>query len=93
MLTVRNVFTAKPGMASKLAKQLHDAWHERGFRILTDTISQMNTVVLEFDVKNLSEYEAQYKEYSTDPRVKKAMEGYTDLYLSGRREVLQRYPS
>lgn len=93
MLTVRNVFTAKPGMASKLAKQLHEAWHERGFRVFTDHIAQLNTVILEYDVKNLSEFESQFKEYSTDPRVKKAMEGYTDLYLSGRREVLQRFPA
>jgi hypothetical protein len=91
MLTVRNVFTAKPGMASKLAKQLHTTWHKQGFRVLTDSVGDMNTVVLEHDAKDLGEFESLFRKYSTDAAIKQAMEGYTDLYLTGRREVLQRF--
>ena len=91
MLTVRNVFTAKPGMASKLAKQLHTTWSKHGFRVLTDSVGDMNTVVLEHDAKDLGEVEALFKKYAADPDLKMSMEGYTDLYLTGRREVLQSF--
>ena len=93
MLTVRNVFTAKPGMASKLAAQLHSTWNKHGFRVLTDSVGDMNTVVLEHDLKDLGEMEAIFKKYRADADIKKGMEGYSDLYLTGRREVLQRYTS
>ena len=91
MLTVRNVFTAKPGMASKLAKQLHTTWNPKGFRVFTDAVGDMNTVVLEHDAKDYAEIEALFKRYGADPEIKKSMEGYTDLYLTGRREVLQSF--
>lgn len=91
MLTVRNIFTAKPGLASKLAGQLYNTWNKHGFRVFTDSVGDMNTVVLEHDAKDLADMEATFKKYRTDAEIKKAMEGYTDLWLTGRREVLQRY--
>jgi hypothetical protein len=91
MLTIRNVFTAKPGMASKLAKQLHGCWNKHGFRVFTDAVGDMNTVVLEHDAKDYAEIEALFKRYGSDADIKKAMEGYTDLYLTGRRELLQSF--
>lgn len=91
MLIVRNVFTAKPGMASKLAKQLHGCWSKHGFRVYTDAVGDMNTVVLEHDAKDYAEIEALLKRYGADPEIRKLMEGYTDLYLTGRREIFQTF--
>ena len=91
MLVVRNVFTAKPGMASKLARQLHACWDKHGFRVLTDAVGGMNTVVLEHDAKNFAEIDELFRRYAEDPEIKKCMEGYTDLYLTGTREVLQTF--
>ena len=91
MLTVRNVFTAKPGIASKLAAQLYNTWNKHGFRVLTDSVGDMNTVVLEHDAKDLGDIEATFKKYRSDADIKKGMEGYSDLYLTGKREVLQSF--
>jgi hypothetical protein len=91
MLVIREVFVAKPGMASKLARVLLDAVSggpER-VRVLTDVVAQFNTVVLETEVENLQTFEQRMQEYRSDPEIKTKMAGYTELYLEGRREVYQ----
>jgi hypothetical protein len=97
MLVVREVFTAKPGQASKLAKLFKKAMGgEPNTRILTDLIGEYNTVVMEMQVKNLAEFEAQMEEYKSgkpdpkmDPKVVEEMKHYTEMYLTGRREIYQ----
>ncbi len=92
MIVVRNSFTAKPGQASKLAAQVKDvaaAGNLRNHRVLTDVTGEFNQVVMEYEVQSLAEYEEVYKRYTTDPQVREKMKGYTELWMTGRRELLR----
>jgi hypothetical protein len=93
MIVVRNCFVAKPGMASKLAAQLKDAAASAPamtrYRVLTDLTGDFNRVVLEFESENVGEFEARMRDYATDQAFRDKMKGYTDLYMTGSREILQ----
>ena len=92
MLIVRNCFVAKPGQASKLAAQLKEAAAAAKIpkhRVLTDLTGEFNRVVLEYEAENVAEFEARMKDYATNPTFREKMKGYTDLYLTGSREILQ----
>lgn len=92
MLVVRNCFVAKPGSASKLATQLKEAAGSGKFsryRILTDLTGEFNRVILEYEVQNIAEFEAQWKDYNTNEAFRAKMKGYTDLWISGSREIMQ----
>jgi hypothetical protein len=92
MIVIRNVFIARPGQASKLAimfKTAAAAGKLPNHRVLNDLTGEFNRVVLEYEVGNLAEFEATMKEYQTNPEARKAMQGYTEMYLSGHREILQ----
>ena len=92
MIVVRNCFIAKPGMASKLAAQFKDASSaSQGMkaRVLTDMTGDFNRVVLEYEAKDMNEFEARMKEYQSDSALREKMKGYTDLYITGSREILQ----
>jgi hypothetical protein len=92
MLVVRNCFVAKPGMASKLAAQLKDAAVTAKLprhRILTDLTGEFNRVIMEYEAENVAEFDAQMKYYATNEAFRAKMKGYTDLWISGSREILQ----
>jgi hypothetical protein len=92
MLVVREVFTAKPGQASKLAGLFKDVMASIPgirFRVLTDFIGQFNTVVLENDVDDLDQFEKMMADYASRADIRERMKGYTDMYLTGRREVFK----
>ena len=92
MFVVREVFTAKPGQARKLAaifKQIKP--HLVNARILTDFTGGFNRVILEHDEKDLAGMEARMKEYASNPEWKEVMKGYTELWTEGSREILQVY--
>lgn len=92
MIVVRNSFVAKPGQASKLASMLKEAAAVAGFakyRVLTDLTGDFNRVVLEFEAENVSEFEARLKDYRTNEEFRKKMEGYTELWITGGREIMQ----
>jgi hypothetical protein len=95
MIIIREVFTAKPGQASKLA-----ALFKKGFsgysnvRIMTDVVGKYNTVVVEMQMNSLAEFEKEMEEYRSgkpDPRISpevaEEMSKYTEMYLTGRREI------
>ena len=46
-------------------------------------------MVLEWEAENLTEVEARLKDYSTDPKFREKMAGYTELWNTGYREILQ----
>ncbi len=92
MIVVRNCFVAKPGAASKLAAQFKAAAaiaKFRNVRVLTDLTGDFNRVVLEYEAENLGEFEAHMKDYATDETFREKMKGYTDLYVTGSREIFQ----
>jgi len=92
MLVVRNCFVAKPGNASKLAAQLKEAAAAANIprhRILTDLTGEFNRVILEYEVENAAQFEVRMKEYMTNTAFREKMKGYTDLWISGSREILQ----
>ena len=92
MIIVRNVFIATPGNASKLAAQFKSAAAAGKLprhRVLTDVTGEFNRVILEYEVGSVSGFEAQMKDYATNETLRTAMKGYTDLYLTGHRELLQ----
>jgi hypothetical protein len=92
MIVIRNTFTAKPGSASKLAAQFKDALTAakvaRG-RVLTDMTGNFNTVVLEYEADDLQQFEATMRQYETDQAFRDKMKGYTELYVTGRREIFR----
>jgi hypothetical protein len=92
MYVVRTRFTAKPGMASKLAKLMKEVMTMQfgaKARIMTDYVASMNTVVMEIEVEQLSEFEKMMKEYGQRADIRERMTGYTELYVSGDREIYQ----
>ena len=92
MMIVRNSFIAKPGQAGKLAAQLKDmanAGSLRNFRIMTDITGDFNHVVMEHEVESASEFEGLMTRYSSDPQAREKAKGYTDLWITGRRELFR----
>jgi hypothetical protein len=89
LLLVRDVFVTKPGMASKLAKLMHETWQPAGARVMTDLTGEFNQVVMESEVKDLAELEARLKDYASNQKIREKMRGYTEMYQTGRREVFQ----
>jgi len=92
MIVVRNTFIAKPGQASKLAAQFKSAASAAKLpkhRVLTDLTGDFNRVILEYEVEDLAGFDAQMKGYATSDVLRNALEGYTDLFLTGTRELLQ----
>jgi hypothetical protein len=92
MIIVRNIFIAKPGQASKLAAQFKSAAAAAKmpkYRVLTDLTGEFNRVILEYEVETIAGFDAQMKEYATSDTLRSALKGYTDLYLTGTRELLQ----
>jgi hypothetical protein len=92
MIVVRNSFIAKPGQASKLAAQLKDAATAAkmsNHRILTDITGDFNRVILEYEADNLSGFEAMMEDYAANTAFREKMKGYTDLWITGSREILK----
>jgi hypothetical protein len=92
MIVVRNCFTAKPGNASKLAAQLKEAAALAQFgkyRVLTDLTGEFNRVVLEYEAENVAEFESRMKDYANNTAFREKMKGYTDLWVTGCREIMQ----
>lgn len=92
MIIVRNVFIAKPGQASQLAAQFKSAAAAAKMprhRVLTDLTGDFNRVILEYEVETIAGFGEQMKEYATSDILRSALKGYTDLYLTGTRELLQ----
>ena len=92
MIVVRNCFVAKPGQASKLAglmKEAAGSLQIPRYRVLTDMTGDFNRVVLEYEAENVGEFESRMQQYSTDPVFRQKMAGYTDLWVTGSREIMR----
>ncbi len=91
MIVIREVFVARPGMASKLAKLFSEAMKGSpdSVRVMTDMVGPFNTVVIETELESMSAIEKRMQEYASNQEIRKKMAGYTDLWTEGRREVYQ----
>ena len=90
MIVVRNSFIAKPGQASKLAahlKEIAGIGNLHNFRVLTDLTGEFNRVVMEYEVESAAAFEETYKRYTSDPQIREKAKGYTDLWITGSREL------
>lgn len=91
-LVVRNCFIAKPGSAGTLASKMKEAFAAAGVpkhRVLTDLTGDFNRVIVEFEVADMSDAEATLRRYRESDAFKTVMAGYTDLWVSGTREMLR----
>lgn len=59
--------------------------------IMTDMTAQFNRVIMVSQYENLTAYEKSWKDYQKDEetmkKMKEIMKGYTDMYLTGSREI------
>ena len=95
MIIVHDIFIAKPGNASKLAKMFKEVMtgNNELVNIMTDMTGQFNKVVVVTQHENLTAYEQSWEKMKQDTqameKMKTVMAGYTDLYLTGSREIYQ----
>lgn len=93
MIVVQDVFVCKPGNASKLAKLFKEVME--GFdeveQILTDMSGQFNRVIIVSKYESLTAYEKSWEKYMEQSeemkKMQEKMKGYTDMYLTGSREI------
>lgn len=61
--------------------------------ILTDMTGEYNRVIMVSKYESLSAFEQSFQKYMQDTeevkRMKEKMKGYTDLYVSGSREIFR----
>ena len=96
-IIVREIFTAKPGHASKLAKLFKKGFgQDPNVRIMTDLVGDYNTVIVEMPMESLAEFEKSMEEYKSgkpdpkiDPEIAEEMSKYTEMYLFGKREIFK----
>lgn len=95
MVIVHDIFVCKPGNASKMAKMFKEAMagNSEVVNILTDMTGQYNRVIMVSQYENLSAYEQAAEKYKNPTPEMQAsfdkMKGYTDMYLTGSREMYQ----
>ncbi|HVG84996.1 MAG TPA: hypothetical protein VM820_10770 [Vicinamibacterales bacterium] len=90
MYIIRETFTARPGKASSLARLFKEIMADvvgLKFRVLSDYVGEFNTVVMETEVEDFAAFERMMAEYGARRDVRDKMKGYTDMYVTGRREV------
>jgi hypothetical protein len=96
MIIVREVFVAKPGMASQLVRTFQemmdgDGAPPRKSRIMTDMTGEFNKVVMETEYEDLGEFDRDMAEYAKHVQQKKPAEKskHVDMYVSGKREIFR----
>jgi hypothetical protein len=92
MFLIRDIFNTKPGKAKDLVakfKKAIPAMKKDGFnsRVMTDTVANYWTVVLETEVEDLSKYFSGTQR--RNPEMEEAMKGYMELVKGGRREIFK----
>jgi hypothetical protein len=95
MIIVHDIFIAKPGNGSKLAKLFKEVMSDSKefVNVMTDVTGQFNKVVVVTQFENLTAYEKNWEEMQKDAalmeKMKTKMAGYHDMYLTGSREIYQ----
>lgn len=95
MIIVHEIFVCKPGNASKLATLFKEVMADSPefVNIMTDMTGEFNRVIIQSQYENLTAYEDRFKKYIEDSeevkKMKEKMQGYHDLYISGKREIFK----
>jgi hypothetical protein len=95
MIIVHDIFVCKPGNASKMAKLFKEVMvdNKELVNIMTDMSGQFNRVIMVSKFDSLTAYEQSWEKYkeNTDEmkKMQEKMAGYTDMYLTGSREIYQ----
>ena len=93
MIIVHDIFVCKPGNASKLAKLFKETMsgQKEYVNVMTDMSGQFNRVIIVTQHENLSAYERSWEAMSEADmkKMQEAMKGYTDMYLTGSREIFR----
>lgn len=95
MFVIRDVFRAKAGKGRELTSKFksasalmpNDGVHGR--RILTDTVANYWTIVMETEVEKLDTYFELLNTRPSNPKAEEAMKGYADIVESGYREIFR----
>ena len=95
MIVVHEIFVCKPGNASKLASLFKEVMADSPefVNIMTDMTGDFNRVIMQSQYDNLTAYEDRFKKYIEDSeevkKMKEKLQGYHDLYISGKREIFK----
>jgi len=96
MYVIRDSFTCKPGMSRKLAEMFKATASSmeqldgfRNARVMVDAVAGYWSVVLEYDVESLEQFEREMAAFGSRPEIRKSMEGYMDLVQGGKREIFR----
>lgn len=93
MIIVHDIFVCKPGNASRLAKLFKEVMSDNKefVNVLTDMTGQYNRVIMVSQFESLSAFDKSWEDMSKDEekmkKMKEKMAGYTDMYLTGSREI------
>jgi|ERR1051326_2354166 lipoate synthase len=93
MIIVHDIFVCKPGNASKMAKMFKEMMgdNKEVVSIMTDMTGQYNRVIMVGQYQDLSEYQKFMESYMNPTEEMKQkfakMQGYTEMYLTGSREI------
>ncbi len=92
MIIVHDIFVCKPGNASKLAKLFKEAMaDQKNVSVMTDVTGQYNRVVMATWFDSIEAWNKSMEAYmNPTPEMKTMMDkmkGYTDLYMTGSREI------
>lgn len=97
MYMSREIMHCKPGKAKELVAKFKEAsvvMRKLGYpeiRIYTDVSAENYwTVVMEQELERLDEFAEMARSTMTDPALSKALSGYHELVINGRRELYKR---
>ncbi len=94
MYVIRETFIAKPGHAGKFATMMRDEMKKwPGFKgwVLLDLATDYNTIVVEYEIASLAEFEKMMAEHKQEQAKTKSDDppAYTQLYQTGKREIFK----
>lgn len=95
MIIVHDIFICKPGNASKMARLFKEVMSGQPevVNVMTDMTGQFNRVIMVSQYESLTAYEQSWEKYKQDTdemkKMQEKMAGYTDMYLTGSREIYQ----
>ncbi len=95
MIITHDTFVCKPGNASKMAKLFKEvmANDPNLVNIMTDMTGQFNRVIMVSQFDSLTDYEKAFEKYMNPTaemqEAMKKMEGYTEMYQTGGREIFK----